>query len=370
MKHYLTGADIIARAAIDAGCDFFAGYPITPASGILAAMLHELPKSHGIGVQGEDEIASIGFCLGAAAAGKRAMTATSGPGLSLYSEQLGFGLMAELPLVIVVVQRMGPATGGATTNAEGDVQFARWGTSGGYPMVVRCPVDIEDAYLQTIEAFNLAATLRTPVILLTSKDLVMSRQTVDPARLVKPEKVDVVLADPKDSGFLPYRRKHSEDVPPFASVGGDLLTRINTSTHGENGLLVKEPKLAGEALNHLRDKILSRADLIESVEANLEGGAETCIVAYGGPARVSREAVRLARKKGKKVSLILVRSLWPVPEKALRRLVGAHAKILVPELNHGQYLREIERLFPDKDIDSLQSIDGKGIAPGRIVERV
>ena len=312
----------------------------------------------------------MGFCLGAAAAGKRVMTATSGPGLSLYSEQIGFGLMAELPLVIVVVQRMGPATGGATTNAEGDVQFARWGTSGGYPMVVRCPVDIEDAYVQTCEAFNLAALLRTPVILLTSKDLVMSRQTVDSERLVKPDKIEMVQADPKEPGFLPYRHEHSEDVPPFSPVGGDLLTRINTSTHGENGLLVKKPELARAALDHLRDKILFRAERLELVEADVQDGADTCIVAYGGMARVSREAIRLARGQGTKVSLVIVRSLWPVPENALVEAVSSHGKVLVPELNHGQYLREMQRLFPDKDVDSLQRIDGKSITSAEIMERL
>ena len=196
MREYLTGAEIIARAACAAGCDFFAGYPITPASGILADMLRLLPQQGGIGLEGEDELASIGFCLGAAATGKRAMTATSGPGMSLYSEMLGFAIMAEIPLVIVNVQRLGPGTGSATTNAEGDVQFTRWMAPGGCPPVTLCPIDPQDCWSMTFTAFDLAARLRTPVILSTSKDLIMSRQTVETAGFKPRAVAPIVTADP------------------------------------------------------------------------------------------------------------------------------------------------------------------------------
>jgi 2-oxoglutarate ferredoxin oxidoreductase subunit alpha len=177
-RELVDGATAIVRGALDAGCTFFAGYPITPASSILAAMMRELPKAGGVAIQGEDEIASIGMCLGAAMAGARAMTATSGPGISLYSENVGLAIMGEIPLVIVDAQRLGPATGGATTVAQGDVQFVRWGTSGGYPIIALAPSSIPECYTLTLRAFDLAERFRTPVFLVTDKELNLTSNTV------------------------------------------------------------------------------------------------------------------------------------------------------------------------------------------------
>src|SRR5512142_1872178 len=153
MREFMDGAEAITRGALTAGCNFFAGYPITPAAPILLRMLRELPKVGGVGIQGEDEIASIGMCIGAAMTGARAMTATSGPGMSLYSEQIGLAVMGEVPLVIVDVQRLGPATGGATTVGQADVQFVRWGTSGGYPIIALSPSTVGECYALTVRAF-------------------------------------------------------------------------------------------------------------------------------------------------------------------------------------------------------------------------
>src|SRR5512142_3065783 len=179
MREFMDGAEAITRGALTAGCNFFAGYPITPATPILLRMLRELPKVGGVGIQGEDEIASLGMCIGAAMTGAKAMTATSGPGLSLYSENIGLAIMGEVPLVIVDVMRLGPATGGATTVAQGDVQFLRWGTSGGYPVIVLCPTNLAECYTLTQQCFNLAERLRTPVFLATDKELVATQATVD-----------------------------------------------------------------------------------------------------------------------------------------------------------------------------------------------
>ena len=162
MREFLNGAEAIARGAIDAGCTFFAGYPITPATPILLHMARELPKVGGVAIQAEDEIAAMGFCIGATMAGARALTATSGPGISLYSENIGLAIMGEVPMVIVDCQRMGPATGAATTTAQGDIQFLRWGTSGGYPLIVLCPASVSDCYNLTRKAFDLAERFRLP----------------------------------------------------------------------------------------------------------------------------------------------------------------------------------------------------------------
>ena len=163
-REFIDGNEAIARAALRAGCDFFAGYPITPATSILLHMTRELPKVGGVAIQAEDEIASIGMCIGAAMSGARVMTATSGPGISLYSENIGLAIMGEVPMVIVDVQRMGPATGAATTGAQGDIQFLRWSTSGGFPVIVLAPTNVVDSYNLTLRAFDLAERFRTPGI--------------------------------------------------------------------------------------------------------------------------------------------------------------------------------------------------------------
>lgn len=367
MRQFVSGAEVIARAAVDAGCDFFAGYPITPATGIMIEMMKHLPPRGGIAIQGEDEIASIGFCLGASATGRKAMTATSGPGLSLYSENIGFAQMAELPLVIVNVQRMGPATGGATTNAEGDVMFSRWVTSGGYPFIVLTPTNLEESYTLMIDAFNLAERLRTPVIFSTCKDLVMGRETVEKQLFEKPRSIKRKLAK-KGKGFRPYSFKNSADVPPFAPLGGSILSRVNTSIHDQDGILTKDPKIMDKALKHLNDKVMKHSDEIEMVEGVIDKGAKTIIVAYGLAGRTAREADKLARESDKKVSLAIIYSLWPVPVKKLKKLVGHHKRIIVPEHNLGQYRLELERIFPDKEVVGVNRVDGELITPGEIMK--
>ena len=179
MREFIDGATAIARGALDAGCDFFAGYPISPATPLLLHMIRELPKVGGVAIQAEDEIASISMCIGAAMTGARALTATSGPGISLYSENIGLAIMGEVPLVIVDAQRMGPATGGATTPGQGDVQFVRWSSSGGYPIIALAPSSVAECYSLTRRAFDLAERFRCPVFLLTDKEMFLSMSTVE-----------------------------------------------------------------------------------------------------------------------------------------------------------------------------------------------
>src|SRR5512139_3918908 len=204
MRELINGAQAIVRGAIDAGCDYFAGYPITPATEILLYMIRELPKLGGTAIQAEDEIASMGFCIGAAMTGKRVLTATSGPGISLYSENIGLAIMGEVPMVIVDVQRMGPATGGATTVGQGDVQFLRWGTSGGYPVIVLSPTNVAECYQLTCKAFDLAERFRIPVFLATDKETVSSNSTIDASAFEKVPVRGRKVASP-EINFAPYR---------------------------------------------------------------------------------------------------------------------------------------------------------------------
>ncbi len=192
----MEGNEAIARGAVAAGCRFFAGYPITPATTILNHMLAMLPPLGGVCIQGEDEIASIGFCLGASMAGMKAMTATSGPGISLYSEQISFAIGGEIPIVIVDIQRLGPSTGSATRGADGDVQFLQWGNSGGMPVIVLAPADVEDCFKLTVQAFNLAELYRCPVFIASNKEIAMTRVSVDPDRLKAETVIDRAAPEP------------------------------------------------------------------------------------------------------------------------------------------------------------------------------
>ena len=360
MREFTDGSTAIVRGALDAGCTFFAGYPITPASPILMQMMGELPKVDGVAVQGEDEIASIGMCIGATLAGARAMTATSGPGLSLYSENIGLAIIGEVPLVIVDVQRLGPATGGATTVGQGDVQFVRWGTAGGYPIIALAPSSVAECYSLTRRAFDLAERFRCPVFLLTDKELNMTTTTVEVDGYEKPEvRARAVLPATEK----PYRFLPASEVPPLAQYGGPGPVRFTGSTHDERALITKAPAKVAQLNEHLRAKIEDHADEIELVVKDLQPGATTLLISYGITAGAMREAVARVRAAGRAVSALTVLSLWPVPERAIREALVGINRVVVAELNHGQYRREIERLAEGLEVMGLNRVDGELIAP-------
>ncbi len=378
MREFLDGNTAIARAAIDAGCDFFAGYPITPATSILLAMMRDLPRVGGIAIQGEDEIASIGFCIGAAMAGRRAFTATSGPGVSLYSENLGLAQMGEVPLVIVDVQRLGPATGGATTVAQGDVQFARWGTSGGYPIIALSPATVADCYNLTTRAFDLAERFRCPVFVLTDKEVASTMDTVDLDQF-QPTPVRARETANPECTFAPCAYPAPDQNVAMSPFGGPHLLRFTTSTHDEQGYLTKNPVKVDRLNRHLIEKIEQHQDEIDLVRADLQAGAEVLLVSYGITARAVEEAVRQARAKGKWVSSLTLLSLWPLPEKALNRAMTCHRAVIVAELNDGQLRREVERLTKNPcegsepsqgsiQILGVHRIDGELITPQQILQ--
>ena len=374
MREFTDGSTAIVRGALDAGCSFFAGYPITPASPILMQILRELPKSGGVAIQAEDEIASIGMCIGAAVAGSRAMTATSGPGISLYSENIGLAIMGEVPLVIVDVQRLGPATGGATTVGQGDVQFVRWGTGGGFPVIALAPSSVQECYSLTRRAFDLAERFRCPVFLLTDKELDMTTISVDVESYERPHVRAREVLVGAETGPLaspaPYRYEPADAVPPMAQYGGETLVRFTGSTHDERALITKAPGKVAALNEHLRAKIEEHTDEIELVRADFEEGAETLLVSFGVTAGAMREAVRMLRAQGRKVSALTLQSLWPVPERALLDALGRVEHVVVAELNHGQYRREIERLAPGMEIVGLNRVDGELLTPEQFLEAV
>ncbi len=367
MREYTDGATAIARGALAAGCTFFAGYPITPASTILQMMMRELPKRGGVAVQGEDEIASIGMCIGAAMAGARAMTATSGPGISLYSENIGLAVMGEVPLVIVDVQRLGPATGGATTVSQGDVQFVRWGTAGGYPIIALAPSTIPECYALTARAFDLADRFRCPVFLVTDKEMALTLGTVE---IDDYERIEVGSRAEAGEWGAPYRYEPPSGVPPMRHYGGQETVRFTGSTHDERAFISKHPPTV-EALNrHLSAKIEENRAEIEMVGADLQPGATTLLVSYGITAGAVREAVRQARAEGRPVSALTVHSLWPVPETAILAALDGVRRVVVAELNPGLYRREIERLADGREVAGVHQVDGELISPEEMLEAI
>ncbi len=365
-REYVDGATAIVRGAIDAGCTFFAGYPITPASGILMAMMREVPKVGGVAMQGEDEIASMGMCLGAAMSGAKAMTATSGPGISLYSESIGLAIMGEVPLVIVDVQRLGPATGGATTAAQGDVQFVRWGTGGGYPVIVLAPSSVPESYLLTVKAFALAERFRCPVFLLTDKELAMTLSAVD----VDESAVAHGTERREKHEGLPYSWEPIDAVEPMRRYGEGDAFRFTGSTHDEGAYITKNAAKVGALNEHLIAKIEAHRDEIEMVDADLVPGANTIVVSYGVTAGVARAAVARLRNEGTAVSSLVVQSLWPIPETALNGAFGGVERIVVPELNMGLYRREIERIAEGREVVGVNRIDGGLITVDAIMEAI
>jgi 2-oxoglutarate ferredoxin oxidoreductase subunit alpha len=373
MREFIDGNTAIVRGALAAGCDFFAGYPITPATPILLGMMRDLPRVGGVAVQGEDEIASLGFCIGAAMTGRRVLTATSGPGISLYSENIGLAIMGEVPLVIVDVQRMGPATGGATTAAQGDVQFIRWCTSGGYPIVVLCPATVADCYTLTMRAFDLAERFRCPAFVLTDKEVAATMDTVEVSDLVPYSVREREIAD-AECFFQPCDYPAPDENVPMSPFGGPHLLRFTTSTHDEQGYLTKDPSRVERLNRHLIDKIEGHRDEIDLVRADLDAGAEVLLISYGITARAVEEAVHRARAAGHRVSALTLLSLWPLPEAEIRRALEDARRVVVAELNDGQLRREVERLAcspADGHVQVLgvHRLDGELITPEQIGER-
>jgi len=369
VREFITGNQAAVRGALRAGCDFFAGYPITPASSILSDFIRAFANGEGVAIQTEDEIAAIGQCIGAAMTGAKALTASSGPGLSLYSENIGLAQMGEVPLVIVDCQRMGPATGGATATGEGDVLFARHVTSGGYPHPVLAATDAATAYRLTYEAFNIAERLRTPVIVLLSKDIALTRQTVDLDAIGLSPIVN--RAPAADGVYRPYAVASPEDVPAFAPIGGERLTRFTGSIHDENGVLTTNRTKIGATLTHLNAKIHAAEAWLEHTEEDLEPGAPTLIVSYGLADGAAREAVRVLRARGHRVSHVTLYTLWPIAERVLLRAANAAVeRVIVPELNIGLYADELRRVLRYPRIESLTRYDGGLISPQTIIETV
>jgi 2-oxoglutarate ferredoxin oxidoreductase subunit alpha len=365
----LQGNHACALAAVAAGCRFYAGYPITPSSEVAERMSLELPRAGGVFIQMEDEIASMGAVLGASMGGLKAMTATSGPGFSLKQENIGYGVMAEVPCVIINVMRGGPSTGMPTRPAQGDVMQARWGMHGGYQIIVLAPASVSEVYGQTIRAFNLAERLRTPVVVLIDEVIGHLVETVhipDPAGidLAQRKWADVAAAD-----YQPYAAG-DDMIPAMARPGDGYRVHTTGLTHDENGFPTQDPETVVRVSRRLLDKLEHHRAEIEEFEELQTEDAEILIVAYGISARAARGAVREARNKGIKAGLFRPVTIWPFPEQALTKAAKKAKRILVPEMNAGQIVLEVERIAGRDRVKGINRIDGEAITPADILEAI
>ncbi len=368
MRELLSGNEAVAIGAIKAGVRFFAGYPITPSTEIAEYMARELPKIGGIFIQMEDEIASINAVIGAAASGMKAMTATSGPGFSLMQEGIGYACMAEIPCLIVNVQRGGPATGLPTKPAQADVMQTRWGTHGDHPIVVFYPYSVLESFLLTVKAINIAYFLRIPVILLTDEIIAHMREIVE-----LPEVVEIYQPKKKKKGgeeFLLYSDETNYDAE-VAYFGEGYRIHISGLTHREDGFPTNEPAIIKWKLDRLKRKIEDNKEKLWDLEYQ-DIGAEVCLISYGVSARVALEAKHIYEKKEKKaLGYIRLKTLWPFPDQPLKSLLKSAKKIIVIEMNQGQLINEIERtISPSLEIVGVQRYDGEIITPEEILAAI
>jgi 2-oxoglutarate ferredoxin oxidoreductase subunit alpha len=368
-REFLEGNEAIARGAMKAECDFFAGYPITPASSILHHMLELVPQVGGTAIQAEDEIASMGLCIAAAMAGRKVLTATSGPGISLYSENVGLAMMGETPMVIVNIQRQGPATGSATKGSEGDIQFTRWITSGGLPVVALSPATVGEAYELTYKAFNIAEQYRTPVFVLANKEIGVTKESVDLDDIELPPLIERKKASESEE-YIPHAFNKPTDIPAISDFGGNHIARFTTSTHDKAAYLTTDPDTIQEMIDHYTAKIDEAAEDMALVKEDLESGAEMLILSYGIISRSAAVAVKDVRGRGKKISSLVLQTLWPVPKASITRAMNGVKKVLVPEMNMGQYLLEIERLAPDGvEVIGVNKMNTKLVSPEEILQK-
>lgn len=364
----LSGNRLTALGAIEAGCRFFAGYPITPSSEIYQTMIDELPGRGGVALAAPDEITAAAACVGASLAGHRAMTATSGPGWCLMIETMQYAVMTETPFVVALVQRLGPSTGGATQGGQGDPLLAEFCISGGYTVPVFAPAGAAECHALVQTAFAWSERLRTPVVFLSDKEVGMTLESVADDDLVR---IPVAPRKPFDAGerrFVPYARSCPEEPPDFSPLGGAAKVVATGSAHDFEGRLRKNSPEVLEILENLQRKIEAHAEEMAVVEEDLQPGAEVLLASWGITARATREACLRLRESGRRVSYLRFATLFPVPSAALQRACSGCETVIVAEENLTGLYASV--LAPSLEGRTLVRVTGVGamIPPERIVE--
>lgn len=361
------GNEAIAYGALAAGCRFFGGYPITPSSEIAEIMAEELPKVNGRFIQMEDEIAGMAAVIGASIAGLKSLTATSGPGFSLKQENLGLAYMAEIPVVLVDVMRGGPSTGLPTKIAQQDVMQARWGTHGDHGTICYSPASVQECYDITVKAFNAAERYRQPVLILSDEVLGHMREKVVMKKLDAIQLVDRKRPNVVPEKFIPYLADPQDDLPCMASFGDGYRWHVTGLTHNDWGFPTNNPEEIEKKMKRLMRKIDRFRDDIVEYETAFTDDAEILVLAYGSVARSSLSAVNEARSRGIKAGFFRPVTLWPFPDKEVEKLARKIKTVIVPELNCGQMVLEVERAVHGRSKVVAQSlVDGELFKPDQI----
>jgi 2-oxoglutarate/2-oxoacid ferredoxin oxidoreductase subunit alpha len=369
-EHYMTGDEACAEGALAAGCRFFGGYPITPATEIAERMSARLPQVGGTFIQMEDEIGAMASILGAAWAGQKSMTSTSGPGFSLMMENIGLGICTETPCVVVNVQRAGPSTGLPTMGAQGDMMQARWGSHGDYEIIALAPSSAQEIFHQTITAFDLSEKYRTPVLLMTDEIIGhMSEKVIIPAA----EDI-ITISRPKPKGrkdrFKPFK-PGKNGVAPMPPVGEGFNIHITGLTHDEQGYPVMTVETQAEMMERLTQKITKNLDDIIMTEDHMLEDADIVLVSYGISARTSLAAMHQARNMGMKVGLLRLMTVWPFAEKQIKALALRVKGFVTVEINLGQIHLEVMRCVNGKAPCHLVGhAGGTIISPDQVIEKI
>ena len=364
------GNEAIVEGALAAGCRFYAGYPITPATEIMELMAQKMPALDGSFIQMEDEIASLGSVIGASLAGVKAMTATSGPGFSLMQENLGFACVAEVPCVIVNVMRGGPSTGLPTSPAQGDVLQARWGTHGDHPIIVLSPSTTLDCFRVTFQAFNFAEKYRTPVIILSDEVVSHTREVVILPGAEELPLIERIRPTVPPEWFVPFETQ-GRLVPPMSTFGDGYRYHVTGLIHDVRGFPTNRPDEISAFQRRLQQKISEHFTDIQLTESFFLEDAEQVIVAYGSVARSALHAVRQARELGIKAGLLKLVTLFPFPRAAIEKTALSCQSLLVPEMNWGQISREVKRVNRGRcRVVTLNKFDGTLITPNEILKKL
>jgi len=364
---FVQGNEACVEGALYAGIDFFAGYPITPSTELAELLSYELPKIDGKFIQMEDEIASMAAVIGASLTGSKAMTATSGPGFSLKQEALGYACMAEIPCVIANVQRGGPSTGNPTHVSQGDVNQARWGTHGDHSIIALTASNHQDVFEMTVEAFNLAETYRTPVILLFDEVIGHMREKIE---IPEPGDLPVVqrlrTSVPKGVDYHPYLPREDGRLP-MSDFGSEHRYNVTGLFHDMWGFPSNNPKVVRELLHHLVDKIENNVNQITRYKEYWLDDAEYVLISYGSSARSAIHLANNRRERGNKIGVLELQTIWPFPEELVREKCSGARAVIVVEMNMGQVLAQVKSVVEDPSSVFLANrIDGELITPTNI----
>jgi len=361
-RYYFSGTEAIAEGAIAAGCNYFGGYPITPATDIAEHFAARAKDIGAVFIQMEDEIASICSLIGASWAGAKVMTATSGPGFSLMQEAIGYASVTETPLVIALVQRPGPSTGQGTTFSAGDIMQVKWGSHGDYQNVAIYPWSVQETYDQSVKAFNLAEQYRVPVILLSEAAISRMEERIE----IK-EEIEIFDRE-KATGPIPLNLP-TEVVQPMPVFGAGQKVKVSGGSRGYYWGGVSDTVGHKGVVSRAYDKIMDNRDEIIEYDSHYLEDAEVAVVAYGFTARSALFAVKALREEGKKVGMLRLITIWPFPDRQIAKVSSEVKKILVPEMNKGQVAGEIMK-YTCSEVISYSQTDGDIIHPDTIVEEL